>query len=264
MECETNTKPKITNKKYELLNESLKAITNKRINILILVGEAGMGKTFPTLAFLKENNINYKYINSYATPLSFYEILYQNSDRDIVIFDDISSIANPLIISLLKSACWSSDNCKIVSWYSTSQVLEQRRLPPSFEFNAGVVLIFNQQSKGYKSIINRGVKITFNFTFKEKLKIFEELQESVNIDDEILTYINENCNEATGNLSIRTLVILSTLKEGGFDFKMFASEMLPIDEEINLLRTLSYKEWTEETGRSMKTYYNYKKKYGLR
>jgi len=241
----------------------LKATKEKKINILILVGESGMGKTFPTISFLKQNNVNYKYFNSYTTPLSFYEILYKNSDRDVVMFDDVSSIGNPLIVSLLKSACWTSDGSKIVSWYSTSKVLEERGLPPSFEFNAGVVLIFNKKAKGYKSIINRGVKIGFNFTFQEKLKIFEELQQSAKISNEVLKYVKTNCNEATQNLSIRTLVILSGLQKGNYDLNLFAKEMLGKDKDKELLLTLGAKEWSEETGHHIRTYYKKRKRLGL-
>ena len=78
-----------------------------------------------------------------------------------------------------------------------------------------------------------------------------------------MEYVKENCNEATENLSVRTLVILSNLKRGDYDFKKFAEEILSIDEDIELLRTLNYKEWVEETGKHTATYYRRRKKYGL-
>jgi len=251
------------NKKYILLNESLKAISEGNLNVLILVGEAGMSKTFNTLNFLNDNSIKHFYVNSYSTPLSFYELLYKNSDKEVIVFDDVSSIGNPLIVSLLKSCCWNSNKKKIVSYYSTSKVLAERGLPESFEFNANVILIFNEEIKGYASVINRGLKISLNFNFLDKLKIFEEVKEKANIDEEVLDYIKENCNEATQNLSVRTLVILSQLKEKGYDFRLFAEEMLVKKEEIELLRDLNYKDWSKETGKSMKTYYRLRKKYGL-
>lgn len=251
------------NQKYKLLKESLRAICNENINILILVGEAGMGKTFDTLEYLKENSIDYTYINSYSTPLSFYEILYKNAEKKIVIFDDVSSIGNPIILSLLKSACWTSNNKRIVSYYSTTKVLNERELPESFEFDARVILIFNERIKGYKPIINRGVKINFNFTFKNKLEIFNNLKAKANIDDEVLKYVLDHCNESTRNLNIRSLVILSNLKRANFDFRLFASEILSNNPEIELLKTLDYKSWSKKTGRSIKTYYRMKAKYNI-
>lgn len=253
----------ITNKKYTLLNESLKAIAKSKLNLLMLIGEAGMSKTFNTLNFLETNNTNYTYINAYSTPLSFYELLYKNSEKEVVVFDDVSSISNPLIISLLKSSCWESNNKKIVSYYSTSKILEQRELPESFEFNARVILIFNQEIREYSALINRGVKITFNFTFQEKLKIFEEIQQQANIEQDVLDYVKTYCNEATQNLSIRTLVILSNLHRAGFDFKQFASEMLNKNEDIEMLLTMNAKEWSEATGYHVRTYFKRRKRFGF-
>jgi len=250
---------KISNEKYVLLNESLKAIKDKSLNILTLCGSPGSGKTFTTLKYLKEQDMNYEYINSYVTPLSFYEILYNSRNKDVVIFDDIQSIGNLLILAMLKSACWVSDGSRIVSYYSTSNKMDN--LPSSFEFNANVILIFNDLVVGYEPIINRGLKIDFNFSFEEKIKIFEELKEFINKD--VLSYVKESCSESTTNLSLRTMIILSKLKNSGKDFKLFAKEMLKPDEAKKLLMDLTAKEWSDVTGFHRRTYYRQKFKYGL-
>jgi len=208
----------ITNRKYKLLKESLGAIKDGDINILTLFGSAGMGKTFTTLEYLKKQNVNYTYINSYATPLSFYEILYNSRNKKIVIFDDLHSLSNPLILAMLKSACWTSDGKKIVSYHSTSSKMDLMGLPSSFEFDSNVVLIFNQLIQGYDPITNRGITINFDFSFEDKIEIFNDLKD--NVDKDILDYVKINCSEATTNLSIRTLVILSKLKKSKRDYLM--------------------------------------------
>lgn len=223
-----------------------------------------MSKTFNTLKFLNENKIDYTYINSYSTPLSFYSLLYENATKKVIVFDDVSSVSNPLIISLLKSACWSLNNKRIVSYYSTSKILEQRELPSSFEFDANVILIFNHEYSGYEAVINRGIKIDFNFSYEEKLKIFEELKKEASIEEDILEYVKNNCNSSTSNLSIRSLVILSDLRRGKYDFKLFAKEILKNDEEIEMLISLNYKEWKLKTGGSISKYYRRKRKYGIK
>jgi len=253
----------ITNGKYVLLKESLEAIKDGDINILSLFGGPGCGKTVTTLKYLKEQEINYAYINSYATPLSFYELLYNNRNKDVIVFDDVFNIGNPLILSMLKSACWTSDGDKIVSYYSTSGKMDLRKLPESFKFNARVILIFNQPIPGYEPITNRGITINFTFTFEEKLKIFEEIKDEAGIEQEILDYVKIYCNEATKNLSIRTLVILSQLKRSSKDYKRFAEENLSIDKDKEAILTMTAKEWTDETGRHVATYYRKKRRYGL-
>ena len=253
----------ITNEKYILLKESLKAIKKGDINILTLTGSAGVGKTFNTLEYLREKKINYVYVNSYATPLSFYELLYENRHKEIIIFDDLHGANHALVLSMLKSACWISDNERIVSYHSTSKKMEELSLPPSFVFNTKVILIFNKLIPDYKPITNRGITIDFRFKFEEKLKIFEEVKDNAEIDDSVLDYVKINCNDATNNLSIRTMVILSRLKRSGQDVKLFAKEILTVDDDKELLLKLSAKEWSDTTGHHRATYFRHKNRYGL-
>jgi len=252
----------MTLKKYELLNESLKAVSEGAINLLVLKGNAGSGKTFTTLKYMKKAKINYKYINNYATPLSFYKIIYENRKKDIIIFDDVQSINDPRIKSMLKSVCGELDDGKrMVSYYSTSPLLEKNNLPDSFEPKANIVLIFNDDISGFEPITNRGVTIDFFFNFQELIEIFEFFQKSANIEQEVLDYVKESCNEATSNLSIRTLVILSNLYRKGYDFKIFAKEILKTDKGIKDLIELSSEEWCSKNGKHLATYYRKKKEH---
>ncbi len=77
---------------------------------------------------------------------------------------------------------------------------------------ASIVLIFNGVLHGFEAILNRGVNVDFNLTFSEKVAVFKEFEESGEIDEEIIRYIEKSCSEATRNLSIRSLVILSDIK----------------------------------------------------
>src|SRR3990172_6478470 len=163
------------NKKYILLEEGLKALKLNACKLLICVGEAGFGKSFNIFSYLEREKQTYKSINAYATPLSMYEQLYLNRDKDFIIFDDLEGIQDIKIISLLKGACWGVLKKEgEVSYYSTSKVLQERGLPPNFSIRANIVLILNEIPKGFKPIIDRGLKVNFYFSFKEKLEIFEE------------------------------------------------------------------------------------------
>jgi hypothetical protein len=261
------------NEKFRLLNESLKALDKDMFNLLILKGEAGFGKTHRTIDSLKNNGIDYEYVNAYVTPLKFYEILYKNRDKKVIVFDDVQSIDNPLIIGLLKSACWAVlDNQRTISYMTTSTQLEKIGLPDSFDFKANIILIFNNEIPEYNPIISRGVQIEFNFNFKEKMEIFREMEKEANLDDEVLDYVETHCQAGVRNLSIRSLVILSNLKRGKFDFEMFAKEMFRGNDEINLLIHLVSKSqsiseacdtWIAQTGHGRATFFRIKKKLGL-
>lgn len=251
--------------KYNLLNESLKAISQNAINLLILRGEAGFGKTHATLEFVSKQGINYKYVNNYATPLSFYHLLYKNRKKEVIIFDDIQGISDPKIRSILKSACWESEEGKrIINYNSTSSILDKHEIPTSFELEARIILIFNEHLEDFDPVFNRGVLINLDFSFEEKVKILEDFQEVAGIDKEVLDYVKSNCNPGTQNLSIRTLVILSKLKSSDFDFRMFAKEMLKTDDETFDLINLDYKSWFDKTGQHYSTYYRKRKRLGLK
>ena len=262
-------------KKYVLLDESLKALKNKTINLLILSGEAGIGKSHTTIEYLKNNKINYKYIHSYVTPLYFYKLLFENRNRDIIVFDDLEGINDPKTISMIKSLCWSyNKEQKEVSYQSTSDKLKDNNLKESFKTNIRVVLIFNNIPNEFKAIVNRAITLNFDFNFQEKLQIFEDFKVKANIEQEVLDYVSAKCTNATRNLSIRSLVILSDLKRNGFNFKDFAEEILNIDENISFMSDLvqkcnsangfkkedAIKEFIANTGLSRRTFFNYLKK----
>ncbi len=259
-------KIKMTNKKsikpekYELLHKSLEAVSKGTINLLILKGLSGTGKTYATLKYAKKNELSYEYINNYATPLAFYKLLYKNRNKAIIIFDDLQSMGDPKIKSMFKSVCGElEDGKRIVSYYSTSPILEKEGLPDSFELTVKPILIFNEDISGFESIVNRGVTIDFNFSFKEMLEVLQTFQEDAGIEQEVMDYVKENCNQATNNLSIRTLVMLSKLKRDGYNFELFAREILKTDEGMRDLIELDEKSWCDKTGQSRRTYYRHRK-----
>jgi hypothetical protein len=251
------------NPKFNLLNDSLKAIQNGSLNLLCLSGSAGFGKSYDTLKYLEDNKIDYSYFNVYSSPMAFYKNLFINKDKGVIVFDDVQNLDNPIIISILKSACWGVlDNKRIIGWHTTSEAFNKLGIDDNFILNANIVLIFNDILKDFEPIINRSVNIEFYFNFKEKIKIFEDL----NLDKEIINYVKNNCSEATENLSIRTIVILSKLKKDGFQWENFANEMLKTNGENELILKLVQKcnkledacsEWINLTGKSRRTFFNY-------
>ena len=252
------------NKKYELLDVSLNAMNQGAFNLLITRGDSGMGKTHKILNFVKNKNLEYTYIKTYSTPLKFYELLYLNRDKKVIIFDDLSNLGDSKILGMLKSACWSVlGEDREVNYHTTSRLFERLNIPEKFKMKASVILIFNEVLSGFEPIISRGVNIDFDFSFHEKLAIFKGLKETKEIDEEIINYVKESCSEATRNLSIRSLVILSSIKKRGFEWKIFAKEMFKIDEEIQMLLSLVSKyskledacnEWKIQTGKSRSTF----------
>lgn len=244
------------NQKYLLLESALRGLNNNLFNLLILKGNSGMGKTYNSVKFLKKKGVDFILINSYTTPLKFYQLLYENRNKKIIIFDDLEGITDNKIKGMLKSACWSISHNRTVSYYST----KLKDYPDSFELKTNIILICNDIPSGFKSIINRGELIEFNFNFPEKLEIFKSLI-GEKIERKVYDYIKTNCSDATENLSIRTLEILSNYKRSREDWILHAKEMLKTNESLSLIvQGLNFKEWCDKTGLSRRTYFRYKKK----
>jgi len=263
MEDRNREKLKEKNNKYILLEESLRALRKKSINLICLSGSAGFGKSYRTLKYLEDKKVDYCYLNTYSSPLAFYKNLYLNKDKEIIVFDDVQNIDNNIIIAILKSACWGIlDDKRVLGWHTTSENFNKLNIEEEFVLNANIILIFNDPLQNFKPIINRSINIDFYFSFEEKIKIFEEL----GMDEEIIKYVKLNCSDATDNLSIRTLKILSNLKKDNFNWRMFAGEMLKSDAENELILKLltnchtvrdASSEWTKLTGKSQRTFFRY-------
>ena len=261
------------NKKFILLTESLKALRKGSLNLLAVKGEAGTGKSRTILNYLNSESVDFNYFSSYTTPLSFYRLLFENKDNEVLVFDDIEGINDLKIIAMLKSLCWSPEGKeREVCYFSTSDKMDDLGLPVRFKTNARIILIFNNDLKGFEAVINRGLCIDFNFNFQEKLNIFDDIKDNADLDEDVLKWVKSNCNESTENLSIRSLVILSNLKRDNFNFEMFADEILKKDDDFNLLLTKlsncqtvkdACDEWVKDTGKSERTFYRMKKKFNL-
>lgn len=248
-------------KKYKLLEHGVNGIINNILALLIVKGTPGVGKSWNVINQLNDKSVDYFFINSYTTPLKFYQLLYENRNKRVIIFDDTDGISDNKIKSMLKSACWNITKERTVGYYSTSHKLED--YPSSFQFKANIILICNQIPKGFTPIINRGELIKFYLDFEDKIRLFENIRriDENKIDEEILDYVKRFCNEKTKNLSIRTLEILTAYKRGGYPWEIHAEEMLNIDYKIILiLQGLEEEEWCKQTGMTKRTYYRLKAK----
>ena len=258
---------KFTHPKYKLLSSSLKALSERVINLLILKGEAGWSKSYSTEKYLTDKKIDYAHINSYTTPLQFYNLLHTYKDKQVIVIDDTHGMGDSKILAMLKGACWGLlNNKRKVSYHTTAKEFEKLALPETFDLNANIILIMNNEIQGFEPIIDRGVMIEFRFSFEDKMAILESIQEEAGIEQEVIDYMKWNCSEATRNLSIRSAVTLSRLAQNNFDLHLFADEILALDGEKYAILDLvqkcnriedACKEWIQLTGKSRRTFFYY-------
>src|SRR5665213_1239039 len=102
---------------YARLDEYLLAFAQDHLNLLILVGPAGIAKSRSVREALGDRAC---WIEGNATPFGMYEKLYDNRGRCVVIDDVDSLYADKSGIRLLKSLCQTEAE-KSVAWHSDAR-----------------------------------------------------------------------------------------------------------------------------------------------
>lgn len=184
-------------------------------NFCIVCSRGGFAKTWSSQAILRKKEIDYSYLNSFTSPLELYNFLYDNSKDKIILIDDTEGVwDNKPVISILKNAT-ELNGKRIISWNSTTSKLGGRM--NTTEFSSRIILLANQLPNAEKNphieaLINRSFLCNLKFSYKEKIDIIGEVskKEYQNLTNEVrnrvFEFIKRNTNEATKDLSIRTLI----------------------------------------------------------
>jgi hypothetical protein len=112
---------------------------------LVLMGDAGMGKTHTVEATLEATGTPYVIKKGTMSGIGLYRYLYdaQELGAEVVVIDDCDDIyRKPESVEILKAAM-DSKSTRRVSWTKQNTNLEYHGVPTSFEFTARVILITN-------------------------------------------------------------------------------------------------------------------------
>jgi hypothetical protein len=243
------------------------------INSLICISKAGYGKTYTTINFLKEMGINFVYKSGYVTPLSFFNFLYHNRDK-IIVLDDINEdvFKDKKMISLLKSCLYEAGGDRLVSYESTSKDL---LVPEKFRFTGKIIILANEFSnknkETFKALVSRGIYFDLKYGFKEILGISKKILKSQNlkkdVEEKVLEIIEKNVCEIS-EFNFRQLEQLVEMVK--YDLKkaeslflhsfeqdedlIFVSKLIKMDIPV---REQAIK-FMQETGFSTRKYYRLK------
>jgi len=243
-------------------------LENKKVNGIVIIGDAGIGKSFNLMKWLKEWNVDFVLIKGHITPLAFYEKLYQNSNK-VIVLDDVSKlIKNDDTLSILLSAL-DFDN-RIVEWQTKSFVFD---IPSSFEFNGKIIVLANRldfNNEVAEAFRNRCIVYRLDFDKKTILEMLYILANSRGYPKEIVDYLAELSYKENIRLSLRLLekvypyykypnwkkLIWQVVIEEEMDaleiIRELANSGLSVKEQV--------KQFIERTGYSRRTYFNYKKR----
>jgi len=252
---------------------------------LVLLGRGGLGKTrLVTKELAKAGLINgkkYVLLKGYSTPLSLYNNLYINRDKEIIVLDDIEGVfKNKVSTSLLKGALDNGNGKRFVQYHSTTTALGET--PKEFELKAKLIIITNRlpTDADFKALLDRCFFYEFKATNQEIIdlmrSIITKVDTKVSMTDRarILNWFGTNIKPYTTNFSMRTLfralnsflydkdgwttLVLNTLSENeGYRI------VYELDSKYDKLGEMR-EEWCSRTGASFKTLRRYRSVLGLR
>jgi len=154
-------------KSYKQLEEFIKLFVNRKIDLLILYSEGGLGKTYGLNEYKDDNIIN---VNIHTTPLQIFLDAKKNKDASFV-FDDLdSTFSNPIFISFVKSLA-NNEKIKIIQYNSSDPRIKESG--SQFETKSNCAILCNKMTfnnPNVQAMISRGFLVEFRPTIDEIYK----------------------------------------------------------------------------------------------
>ena len=130
-------------------------------NLLFSIGRPGISKSQLAMAALGDRR--HAWVEGHATPLAFYQKLFEHRDEPVVIDDEYSFVQDKSKLSLVNSLC-QTNPVKKLRWDSTARILEERGIPTEFQTTSSVLVITNELrniSTQTAAMLNRGQPLIF-------------------------------------------------------------------------------------------------------
>lgn len=134
---EPTTKRSITDL-MKTLAELTMVVAEKHSNSLLVRGAGGTGKTHGVTETLTKAGIPFVTLKGYTTPVTFYNLLYDNRAKLVVVDDCDSVFGDSVGLSILK-AVLDTYEVRQVSWQSAGSVPRV----PKFNFTGQIIFISN-------------------------------------------------------------------------------------------------------------------------
>lgn len=241
------SKDKTVDELFEDLNALMQVIAKKKLNSLIITGNAGIGKTHTVLQTLANqrlhNEKDYVVFRSKTSPLGLYMNLFLHHDK-IIVFDDLDDLfTNDDCSSILKAAL-DSYAVREISWSSKKmmnvvgmdgakrlQVETEARqqllkgnpevmLPNRFEFKGQIVFISNLSADKFdKAVLSRSMNIDMSLSdhqvFSRMKSIADELLKPQFAKRSMMTIIDKYNDGTLAHPNMRTVLNYANVLESG-------------------------------------------------
>lgn len=198
---------------YEDLERYARAFAGGHLNLLIVCGPPGLGKSQCIRGAVGGAAC---WVDGNATAFGIYLSAYEFRDQPVVL-DDVDGVYRDKNgVRLLKALC-QTDRMKAVSWQSDSKTLERKGIPKRFITSSRVTIIANQWRSvdaDVAALEDRGHFLLFD---PSPLAVHRRAAEWFG-DQEIFDFIGANLL-LTSQHSLRTYVLAAELKGAGLDWR---------------------------------------------
>jgi len=192
-----------------LMSDYTKAVIRGHINMLVITGDPGIGKTYTVENLLKtehkgKENEDWVIIKASATPKGVYNTIVQMAARadhalakaedskqkgalteaptlPVIVFDDVPLWDGPnkkVFTDFMKALADTSDK-RTVSWLNNQTSLDAKeqadgKMPASVEYRGGIIVISNEpESKIHKAVRDRAVCLPIEVNDKEMVQLMK-------------------------------------------------------------------------------------------
>ncbi len=264
-----NIKGATTIRTYEELQSYVRAFAEGHLNLLIVVGSGGIGKSRSVRDALNGREVCW--IEGNASPLGMYMRLFKQPS-DIVVIDDVDSLYRERNgVRLLKSLCQTEDE-KRIAWYTAAPPLRLENVPHEYTTPCRAVIVSNDWetlNRNVEAVQDRGHLLVFEPTPYEVHDHVANWFE----DGEILNWMESRLH-AIGRPSIRHYLRAAELKRAGMDWTRAVTTDSEQHPRARLVQTLvldetfaneqqRIEEFVRLGGGCRATYFNWKRRLGL-
>jgi hypothetical protein len=218
------TRPKhaIVVTSYAELEQFVSAFSAGHLNLLILIGRAGISKSQTIRQAVGEGTC---WIESNATAFGIYQKLYQHRDQ-LVVIDDVDTLySDRAAVRLLKCVA-QTDAVKNIAWHSAAVGTSAVEIPREFKTRSRVCIIANDWKvldANVAAVQDRGHLVLFEPSAEEIHKRVAEWF----WDQHVFDWMAEHLH-LIPELSMRHYIRAAELKASGIDWvKILLSESVP-------------------------------------
>lgn len=166
-----------------LLVKLTRRVGSGTLNGLLVMGTPGVGKTYTVKDVLKKDfgmteNVDYVFESGGETsPIAFYRLLYDNSDKLIVMDDNDAIWKNEASVSMIKGALQTEGTRTV-----TNNKVNVGDYPQRFDFNGQLIFITNLRGADLKlaePVKTRVGKIVFNISKEEIIRYISSILDKI-------------------------------------------------------------------------------------